>query len=91
MTVHSILELLASGMTLEEVVAYYADLERAGGVPGLVSVMLRFMCSHWSAGLRMPDAEIAERATEIPATGHLHLDEPARWVGAVDTFGTLVL
>ena len=38
MTVHSIVELLASGMTLEEVLAYYADLERAGGVPGLVSV-----------------------------------------------------
>ena len=53
MTVHSILKLLASGMTLEEVLAYYAYLERAGGVPGLVSVMLRSMYSdHHGVGAR---------------------------------------
>jgi pimeloyl-ACP methyl ester carboxylesterase len=28
-----------------------------------------------------------ERVTEIPGGHHLHLDEPARWVDAVDAFG----
>ena len=28
-----------------------------------------------------------ERVTEIPGSHHVHLDEPARWVDAVDTFG----
>jgi hypothetical protein len=42
-------------------------------------------------GWRMPVAAISERATEIPATHHLHLDEPARWVDAVDTLGTSLL
>jgi len=29
----------------------------------------------------------SERVTELPSSHHLHLDEPARWVEAVDTFG----
>lgn len=28
-----------------------------------------------------------ERVTEIPGSHHVHLDEPASWVEAVDTFG----
>ncbi len=30
----------------------------------------------------------AERVTEFPATHHVHLDAPDRWVEAVDTFGS---
>lgn len=32
-----------------------------------------------------------ERVTEIPGSHHVHLDEPARWVDAVDTFGDSLL
>lgn len=32
-----------------------------------------------------------ERVTEIPGSHHVHLDEPARWVDAVDTFGASLL
>jgi pimeloyl-ACP methyl ester carboxylesterase len=32
-----------------------------------------------------------ERVTEIPCSHHVHLDEPASWVDAVDTFGGSVL
>ena len=32
-----------------------------------------------------------ERVTEIPGSHHVHLDEPARWVEAVDTFGRSLL
>lgn len=32
-----------------------------------------------------------ERVTEIVGSHHLHLDEPARWVEAVDTFGASLL
>ncbi len=28
-----------------------------------------------------------QRVTQIPGSHHVHLDEPARWVDAVDTFG----
>ena len=29
-----------------------------------------------------------ERVTEMAGSHHLHLDEPSRWVDAVDTFGS---
>jgi len=32
-----------------------------------------------------------ERVTEIPGSHHVHLDEPASWVDAVDTFGSSLL
>jgi pimeloyl-ACP methyl ester carboxylesterase len=32
-----------------------------------------------------------ERVTEIPGSHHVHLDEPALWVDAVDTFGDSLL
>ena len=32
-----------------------------------------------------------ERVTEIPGSHHVHLDHPARWVDAVDTFGASLL
>jgi len=47
------------------------------------------------SGGALPDAARSgarpRRLTEIPAIRHLHLDEPARWVGAVDTSGEVVL
>ncbi len=33
----------------------------------------------------------AERVTELPGSHHVHLDEPTRWVDAVDTFGQTLL
>ena len=32
-----------------------------------------------------------ERVTQIRTSHHVHLDEPARWVAAVDTFGSTLL
>jgi len=32
-----------------------------------------------------------ERVTEIPGSHHVHLDDPARWIDAVDTFGASLL
>lgn len=32
-----------------------------------------------------------ERVTELPGSHHVHLDQPARWVEAVDTFGRSLL
>ena len=32
-----------------------------------------------------------ERVTELPGSHHVHLDEPASWVDAVDTFGSSLL
>ncbi len=32
-----------------------------------------------------------ERVTEVPGSHHVHLDEPARWVDAVDAFGGSLL
>jgi pimeloyl-ACP methyl ester carboxylesterase len=32
-----------------------------------------------------------DQVTEIPGTHHVHLDHPARWVDAVDTFGSSLL
>ncbi len=32
-----------------------------------------------------------ERVTEIPGSHHVHLDDPASWVEAVDTFGSSLL
>lgn len=29
----------------------------------------------------------SERVTEIPGSHHVHLDEPTKWVDAIDTFG----
>ncbi len=33
----------------------------------------------------------SDRVTEIPGSHHVHLDHPARWVQAVDTFGRALL
>ncbi len=41
-----------------------------------------------SAVLRMLPAE---RVTELPGSHHVHLDEPAKWVEAVDAFGESLL
>ncbi len=79
-------------------------LPRGGGtwdLPGLVSaspvpVALVAAVGGYSALLEPDRSAVlrlltASMVTELPGSHHVHLDEPARWVDAVDTFGVSLL